>query len=73
LIQLLNNSTIVHTNDEGLLYVTITKETTPEIERSGVVTDRENIFNWLSANLFCMEMGFLYGEWGETTSRYISK
>jgi hypothetical protein len=67
LIQQHDNGTIVSTGHEGLLYVTLVTEQTGE-KITGTVCDEG--FNWLSANLFCRNLSYTYGEWGTDPRNY---
>ena len=61
LIQQLENGTVVENQKEGLLYVTLVTKQTEE-EKRATVCDAE--FDWSTANIFCQNMGYTYGEWG---------
>ena len=73
LIRQLDNGTVVQTEDEGLLSVTLFSKQTREERRGTVCHDK---FNTQAARLFCQNMGYLVeeGVWGSHPNyKYVSE
>ena len=73
LIRQLDDGTVVQTEDEGLLFVTLVNKQTRE-ERRGTVCDDN--FNTQAVRLFCQNMGYDVeeGVWGSHPDyKYVSK
>ena len=57
------NGEITETNDEGFLIVTVVNGLS-QIERNGAVCN----LNWRAAHLFCQSLGFMFADWGTSSS-----